>query len=82
MIHRSERNTSDKSRFIYTYHMIEGDAKWAETNWLVAGSLLYDTRCRADRDLQATTDREDAVHSTLSLSVHFPTLSSTMCGDG
>ncbi|GAA5964202.1 hypothetical protein JCM3765_002767 [Sporobolomyces pararoseus] len=34
VIHRSERNLSDKSRFIYTFHCIEGSAEWDEKNWL------------------------------------------------
>ncbi|GAA6019357.1 hypothetical protein JCM11491_000907 [Sporobolomyces phaffii] len=35
VIHRSERNLSDKSRFIYTFHCIEGQgAEWDEHNWL------------------------------------------------
>lgn len=33
VIHRSEANLSDKSRFIYTFHLIEGDAVWDELNW-------------------------------------------------
>lgn len=33
VIHRSERNLSDKSRFIYTFHCIEGSADWDEKNW-------------------------------------------------
>ncbi|GAA6042172.1 hypothetical protein JCM8097_004997 [Rhodosporidiobolus ruineniae] len=34
VIHRSERNLSDKSRFIYTFHAIESSADWDELNWL------------------------------------------------
>ncbi|KAG0147784.1 hypothetical protein CROQUDRAFT_61408 [Cronartium quercuum f. sp. fusiforme G11] len=36
VIHKSERNLSSQSRFIYTFHMIEGDgsAKYDEINWL------------------------------------------------
>lgn len=34
MIHRSEANSSDKSRFIYTYHMIDASCEWDEKNWL------------------------------------------------
>lgn len=34
VIHRSEKNLSQKSRFIYTFHMIEGGAEWPATNWL------------------------------------------------
>lgn len=31
--HMSPPNLSDKTRFIYTYHMIEGSAKYDEKNW-------------------------------------------------
>jgi phytanoyl-CoA hydroxylase len=34
LLHKSERNTSGKSRFIYTFHVIEGDNKYDERNWL------------------------------------------------
>ncbi|GAA5938011.1 phytanoyl-CoA dioxygenase family protein [Sporobolomyces koalae] len=34
VIHRSERNLSDKSRFIYTFHCIEGSREWDNKNWL------------------------------------------------
>ena len=37
VLHKSEKNLSDKRRFIYTFHMIEGDesrAKYDEKNWL------------------------------------------------
>ena len=34
ILHKSERNTSPKSRFIYTFHVIEGDEKYDERNWL------------------------------------------------
>ncbi|CDS01668.1 uncharacterized protein SPSC_01272 [Sporisorium scitamineum] len=34
VLHKSEKNLSDRSRFIYTFHMIEGDAKYDEKNWL------------------------------------------------
>ena len=38
LLHKSERNASQKSRFIYTYHMIEGGAEtghvYDEKNWL------------------------------------------------
>lgn len=35
VIHRSEKNLSQKSRFIYTFHMIEGapGTVWDEKNW-------------------------------------------------
>lgn len=37
VLHKSEKNLSDKSRFIYTFHMIEGDqsvAHYDKRNWL------------------------------------------------
>jgi phytanoyl-CoA hydroxylase len=36
LLHKSEKNLSGKSRCIYTFHIIEGDAPWAydEKNWL------------------------------------------------
>merc|ERR1712093_375572 len=34
VIHASERNKSQKSRFIYTFHMIEGQARYDDKNWL------------------------------------------------
>ncbi|PWN53728.1 phytanoyl-CoA dioxygenase [Violaceomyces palustris] len=37
VLHKSEKNLSERSRYIYTYHMIEGDeskAKYDSKNWL------------------------------------------------
>jgi ectoine hydroxylase-related dioxygenase (phytanoyl-CoA dioxygenase family) len=36
VLHKSEKNTSDKSRFAYTFHVIEGAEGWTydERNWL------------------------------------------------
>jgi phytanoyl-CoA hydroxylase len=34
ILHRSEKNNSDKSRFIYTFHVIEGDQTYDKKNWL------------------------------------------------
>lgn len=34
VLHKSERNRSKGSRFIYTYHVVEGEAKYDEKNWL------------------------------------------------
>ncbi|KAI0024142.1 phytanoyl-CoA dioxygenase [Xylariomycetidae sp. FL0641] len=35
LLHKSERNTSDKGRIIYTFHVIEGEGtKYDERNWL------------------------------------------------
>ncbi|KMU86979.1 hypothetical protein CIHG_04919 [Coccidioides immitis H538.4] len=35
-LHKSEKNTSEKSRFAYTFHVIEGDEGWNydDRNWL------------------------------------------------
>ena len=34
LLHKSERNVSGKSRFIYTYHVIEGAHAYDRKNWL------------------------------------------------
>ena len=34
LLHKSERNRSGKSRFIYTFHVIEGDNDYDSRNWL------------------------------------------------
>ncbi|KAL9000507.1 MAG: hypothetical protein Q9169_000800 [Polycauliona sp. 2 TL-2023] len=34
LLHKSEKNLSGKSRFIYTFHVIEGDHDYDERNWL------------------------------------------------
>jgi phytanoyl-CoA hydroxylase len=34
ILHKSEKNTSEKSRNIYTFHVIEGEEKYDERNWL------------------------------------------------
>lgn len=34
ILHKSEKNLSDKSRFIYTFHMIEGQNEYDRYNWL------------------------------------------------
>lgn len=34
LLHKSEKNTSEKSRFIYTFHVIEGENVYDERNWL------------------------------------------------
>ena len=36
VLHKSERNLSDKSRFIYTFHVIEGENEYDKRNWLQA----------------------------------------------
>lgn len=34
VLHRSSRNVSDRSRYAYTFHVIDGVAKYDERNWL------------------------------------------------
>jgi ectoine hydroxylase-related dioxygenase (phytanoyl-CoA dioxygenase family) len=34
ILHKSEKNVSGKSRFIYTFHVIDGADKYDERNWL------------------------------------------------
>ena len=34
LLHKSERNLSGKSRFIYTFHVIEGESVYDDKNWL------------------------------------------------
>lgn len=34
ILHKSEKNVSGKSRFIYTFHVIEGEQRYDERNWL------------------------------------------------
>jgi phytanoyl-CoA hydroxylase len=34
ILHKSEKNVSGKSRFIYTFHVIEGEQKYDGRNWL------------------------------------------------
>ncbi|KAF2635664.1 phytanoyl-CoA dioxygenase family protein [Massarina eburnea CBS 473.64] len=34
ILHKSGKNVSGKSRFIYTFHVIEGDQEYDERNWL------------------------------------------------
>ncbi|KZF18985.1 phytanoyl-CoA dioxygenase [Xylona heveae TC161] len=34
ILHKSEKNTSPKSRFIYTFHVIEGEYDYDAKNWL------------------------------------------------
>ena len=46
LLHKSEKNLSGKSRFIYTFHVIEGENEYDERNWLqppeMGFSRLYD----------------------------------------
>ena len=34
VMHKSEKNLSGKSRYIYTFHMIEGKSEYDDKNWL------------------------------------------------
>ncbi len=34
LLHKSEKNLSGKSRFIYTFHVIEGENEYDGRNWL------------------------------------------------
>jgi phytanoyl-CoA hydroxylase len=34
LLHKSEKNTSQKGRMIYTFHVIEGEKRYDERNWL------------------------------------------------
>ncbi|KAL8729168.1 MAG: hypothetical protein Q9166_004907 [cf. Caloplaca sp. 2 TL-2023] len=34
LLHKSEKNRSEKSRFIYTFHVIEGENTYDDKNWL------------------------------------------------
>ena len=38
VLHKSEANKSLKSRYIYTFHVIDGDSKYDEKNWYVPPS--------------------------------------------
>lgn len=47
LIHRSKMNTTDKSRIAYTFHVVDGKAKYDDLNWLQIppndpqGSILF-----------------------------------------
>ncbi|KAJ7497262.1 phytanoyl-CoA dioxygenase [Mycena latifolia] len=40
VLHKSERNTSDKTRFAYTFHMIDSNATYDDRNWLQPTSTM------------------------------------------
>ena len=40
VLHKSEANLSEDSRYIYTFHIIEGNAKYDDQNWYCLFSLL------------------------------------------
>jgi ectoine hydroxylase-related dioxygenase (phytanoyl-CoA dioxygenase family) len=33
VVHRSDANLSDHSRWAYTFHLVEGKAKYSAKNW-------------------------------------------------
>eukprot|EP01117_Protostelium_nocturnum_P000856 TRINITY_DN1113_c0_g1_i1.p1 TRINITY_DN1113_c0_g1~~TRINITY_DN1113_c0_g1_i1.p1 ORF type:complete len:338 (+),score=107.25 TRINITY_DN1113_c0_g1_i1:78-1016(+) len=34
VVHQSDKNSSPHSRYVYTFHMVESEAKYSERNWL------------------------------------------------
>lgn len=40
VVHKSAPNYSAKSRYIYTFHVIEGQARYPKDNWYVVGLLI------------------------------------------
>lgn len=47
LLHQSEQNVSENSRFIYTFHVIEGENEYDRRNWLqppeTGFTKLYDS---------------------------------------
>lgn len=39
VLHKSQKNTSDKSRYAYTFHVIDTEAKYSKENWLQVPDL-------------------------------------------
>lgn len=33
-LHKSHNNTSDRSRYAYSWHLIDSNSKWSPDNWL------------------------------------------------
>lgn len=58
--HRSERNLSQKSRFIYTFHLIDSTAQYDELNWFVRSR--HDSIACADERC-AGCNRRKNIHS-------------------
>ncbi|GAA5908552.1 phytanoyl-CoA dioxygenase family protein [Sporobolomyces salmoneus] len=58
VIHRSERNLSEKSRFIYTFHCIEGPehAEWDDLNWLQTPGKEFPSLLRTTSKASGTTE--------------------------
>ena len=40
VLHKSEANRSLKSRYIYTFHVIEGEAEYDHKNWYISLDLF------------------------------------------
>ncbi|CAL1266805.1 unnamed protein product [Larinioides sclopetarius] len=40
VLHKSARNNTDKSRIVYTFHVVEKGNKWSELNWIQATDKL------------------------------------------
>jgi len=38
--HKSPENVSDKPRHAYTFHLVDGNAKWVDDNWLTRPPFL------------------------------------------
>lgn len=34
VVHMSNKNVSPHSRHVFTFHMVDGKAKWSPSNWL------------------------------------------------
>lgn len=45
LLHKSERNLSGKSRFIYTFHVIEGQNEYDSKNWLQPPEKQFTMLC-------------------------------------
>ncbi|KAF1829070.1 phytanoyl-CoA dioxygenase family protein [Decorospora gaudefroyi] len=58
ILHKSEKNTSGKSRNIYTFHVIEGEERYDERNWLQPPEQGFSKLSPA----KATTNGGDATH--------------------
>jgi phytanoyl-CoA hydroxylase len=53
VLHKSEANTSDKGRIIYTFHVIDGEEEYDERNWLqIPGGPAAFTKLEANADAE------------------------------
>ncbi|KAI9727785.1 MAG: hypothetical protein M1834_007932 [Cirrosporium novae-zelandiae] len=66
LLHKSEKNLSGKSRFIYTFHMIEGNREYDEKNWLQPPtqgfSKLYDEVDKGKKEQILNLAERNAAH--------------------